>query len=40
MHKFSLRVNRLIRTQYGPYTIGMVPNPNDLVEVRMNRKLK
>jgi 23S rRNA pseudouridine2605 synthase len=33
MRKFSLRVNRLIRTAYGPYTLGQVPNPNDLVEV-------
>jgi 23S rRNA pseudouridine2605 synthase len=40
MRKFSLRVNRLIRTSYGPYTIGLVPNPNDLAEVRITKELK
>ena len=40
MRKFSLRVNRLVRTSYGPYTIKMVPNPNDLVEVKMTKELK
>lgn len=30
MRKLSLRVNRLIRMTYGPYTMGLVPNPNDL----------
>lgn len=40
MRKFSLRVNRLIRTSYGPYTIGLVPNPNDLAEVRLTKELK
>jgi pseudouridine synthase len=33
MRKLSLRVNRLIRVQYGPYSLGMVPEPNDLAEV-------
>ena len=33
MRKFSLRVNRLQRVRYGPYTLGEVPNPNDLQEV-------
>ena len=40
MRKFSLRVNRLIRQSYGPYTLGLIPNPNDLAEVRMHRSLK
>lgn len=30
MRNLSLRVNRLIRTSYGPYTLGTVPNPGDL----------
>lgn len=30
MRKQSLRVNRLKRTSYGPYTLGLVPNPGDL----------
>ena len=30
MRKFSLRVNRLVRTDYGPYSLGTVPNPGDL----------
>ena len=33
MRKFSLRVNRLQRVRYGPYTLGEVPSPNDLQEV-------
>lgn len=33
MRKFSLRVNRLQRTRYGPYTLGQVPDPNNLTEV-------
>ena len=33
MRKFSLRVNRLQRTRYGPYTLGQVPDTNNLVEV-------
>ena len=33
MRKFSLRVNRLQRVRYGPYTLGEVPEPNDLQEV-------
>lgn len=40
MRKFSLRVNRLIRTSYGPYNLGLVPNPNDLAEVKITRDLK
>ena len=40
MRKFSLRVNRLIRVRYGPYSIGMVPEPNHLVEVKMTQDLK
>ena len=30
MRKYSLRVNRLKRIRYGPYTLELVPNPNDL----------
>jgi len=33
MRKFSLRVNRLQRIRYGPYTIGEVPEVGDLREV-------
>jgi 23S rRNA pseudouridine2605 synthase len=33
MRKLSLRVNRLIRTSYGPYSLGLVPEPNDYREV-------
>jgi hypothetical protein len=33
MRKFSLRVNRLQRVKFGPYTLGKIPEPNDLVEV-------
>lgn len=33
MRKFSLRVNRLQRVRYGPYTLGEVPEPNNLKEV-------
>ena len=33
MRKFSLRVNRLIRVKYGPYSLGTVPEPNDFQEV-------
>lgn len=40
MRKFSLRVNRLVRTSYGPYSLGLVPNPNDFVEVKMTMELK
>lgn len=29
----------MIRTSYGPYTLGLVPNPNDLVEVRVTKEL-
>lgn len=31
MEKLSLRVNRLQRVRYGPYSISQVPHPNDLV---------
>jgi len=30
MRKYSLRVNRLKRERYGPYTLELIPNPNDL----------
>lgn len=40
MRKLSLRVNRLQRVSYGPYTLGMVPNPNDLVEVSVSDEIR
>lgn len=41
MRKFSLRVNRLKRVSYGPYSLEQhVPNPNDLVEVKMTPELR
>jgi len=40
MRKFSLRVNRLIRTNYGPYSLGLVPNPHDLQEVPVEKQIK
>lgn len=40
MRKLSLRVNRLIRTSYGPYTLGQVPNPNDLQEVSVKPEIR
>jgi len=40
MRKLSLRVNRLIRTKYGPYTLGLVPEPNDLVEVTVTQEIR
>lgn len=40
MRKLSLRVNRLQRVKYGPYTIGMVPEPNDLVEVSVSEEIR
>ena len=40
MRKFSLRVNRLKRVTYGPYTLELVPNPNDLQEVRVTEDIK
>lgn len=40
MRKLSLRVNRLIRVSYGPYTIGAVPNPNDLQEVSVTPEIR
>ena len=33
MRKFSLRVNRLQRVRYGPYTLGQVGDPNSIIEV-------
>lgn len=39
MRKLSLRVNRLIRVSYGPYTLGLVPEPNDLVEVSVSDEI-
>ena len=40
MRKHSLRVNRLQRIKYGPYSIGMVPEPNDLVEVTVTEEIR
>ena len=40
MRKFSLRVNRLIRVQYGPYTLGSVPEPNNLQEVTVTKSIQ
>lgn len=40
MRKLSLRVNRLIRIKYGPYSLGMVPQPNDLVEVSITEDIR
>jgi 23S rRNA pseudouridine2605 synthase len=40
MRKLSLRVNRLIRVKYGPYSLGMVPEPNDLVEVTVTDEIR
>ena len=39
MRKFSLRVNRLIRVKYGPYTLGSVPEPNNLQEVTVTKSI-
>ena len=40
MRKYSLRVNRLIRVSYGPYTIGLVPEPNKLAEVSVQPEIR
>lgn len=40
MRKLSLRVNRLIRVKYGPYSLGMVPQPNDLAEVSVTEDIR
>ena len=40
MRKYSLRVNRLQRVRYGPYSLGMVPEPNDLVEVSVTEEIR
>lgn len=40
MRKFSLRVNRLQRVRYGPYSIGEVPEHNDLKEVPVVPQIK
>jgi len=40
MRKYSLRVNRLQRIRYGPYTLSTVPEPNDLQEVPLASGLK
>ena len=40
MRKLSLRVNRLQRIRYGPYTIGEVPEVGNLAEVPLHPQLK
>ena len=41
MRKYSLRVGRLKRVSYGPYSLDeLVPNPNDLQEVSMTAEIK
>ena len=40
MRKFSLRVNRLIRVKYGPYSLGSVPEPNNLQEVTVTKSIQ
>jgi hypothetical protein len=40
MRRLSLRVNRLQRIRYGPYHIGIVPEPNNLKEVPLAAGLK
>ena len=35
--KLSLRVNRIIRTNYGPYSIGGLKNPGDIIETNVHR---
>jgi hypothetical protein len=38
--KLSLRVNRIIRTDYGPYTLGKIKNPGDITEAFLPKNLK
>lgn len=40
MRRESLRVNRLKRVSYGPYTLELIPNPNDLQEVSVTPELR
>jgi 23S rRNA pseudouridine2605 synthase len=40
MRKLSLRVNRLVRTHYGPYNLGLIPNPDDLQEVSITPEIR
>lgn len=41
MRKYSLRVNRLKRVSYGPYSLDkFVPNPNDLQEVPLTSSIR
>lgn len=40
MRKLSLRVNRLIRVKYGPYSLGIVPEPADLKEVPIATEIR
>jgi 23S rRNA pseudouridine2605 synthase len=40
MRKYSLRVNRLQRIRYGPYTLGQVPEHDNLREVSVVPQIK
>jgi 23S rRNA pseudouridine2605 synthase len=41
MRKYSLRVNRLKRVSYGPFTLEQyIPNPGDLQEVSVTPELR
>jgi hypothetical protein len=37
--KLSLRVNRIIRIRYGPFTLGNCRNPNDLAETNIPKNV-
>ena len=37
--KLSLRLNRIIRTNYGPFTMGVLRNPGEVTETNIPRVL-
>ncbi len=37
--RLSLRVNRIIRTDYGPFTLGVLRNPGEVTETNIPREL-
>lgn len=37
--RLSLRINRIIRTEYGPFRIGKLKNPGDVVETYIPNSL-
>lgn len=37
--RLSLRINRIIRTEYGPFRIGKLKNPGDVVETYIPKVL-